>query len=264
MKRFLKIGSLSLVIVMLLVGTVFGAGVKEMIEARINSIHVTVNGENVNADNIVHRERTYIPLRAVSEMLDKDVEWDQVTQTASINDKVETAAEKALREQEEKDKEERLREEIKKELAKEQPETIVPVIIMSAVQGELEELKMLGTPNELYELNISRPRRANLLKDWDWRWNWNAHIVRANRYGEIVWAINPDADLGTYDIEITGDTKLNLKLTITEPEVNPLASSLAISNGKLVKIQDRVILAEDFTGPNIAPLVQDIKDIILE
>lgn len=78
---------LSLMIVMLLVGTVVGSGVKETIEVAFNSINLTVNGNKVDADTILYEGTTYVPLRAAGEMLGKEVGWNGNTNTASINDK---------------------------------------------------------------------------------------------------------------------------------------------------------------------------------
>ena len=66
--------------------TVIADGVFKTIEVAINNIKVVVNGEPVNADNILYNGRTYVPLRAISEMLGKDVQWDGNTGTAYIND----------------------------------------------------------------------------------------------------------------------------------------------------------------------------------
>ena len=53
-------------------------------------VNLEVNGEKVEADNILYKGTTYVPLRAVAEMLGKEVGWDQDTRTASINDKEES------------------------------------------------------------------------------------------------------------------------------------------------------------------------------
>lgn len=58
------------------------------IQAVFNSVNLKVNGQTVQADNILYNGTTYVPLRAVAEALDKEVGWDQKTNTASINDKV--------------------------------------------------------------------------------------------------------------------------------------------------------------------------------
>ena len=80
----------------LLIGVVIGAlvfggipALADMVNLDFNSINITVNGNKVNADNILYNDTTYVPLRAISEMLNKDVGWDGDTNTASINDKAE-------------------------------------------------------------------------------------------------------------------------------------------------------------------------------
>lgn len=53
----------------------------------LNSIKVKVNGKDVAAENIVYNDRTYVPLRAIGEILGKDIIWDEATKTAHVNDK---------------------------------------------------------------------------------------------------------------------------------------------------------------------------------
>lgn len=88
MKKNLKGFVLGLIVATLLMSTALGAGVKKTIEVAVNSINLTVNGNKVDADNIVYEGTTYVPLRAAGEMLGKDVGWNQETNTASINDKM--------------------------------------------------------------------------------------------------------------------------------------------------------------------------------
>lgn len=87
MKRNIKGIVLGLIIATLLVSTALGSGVKQTIEVVFNKVNLTVNGQAVKGENIVYQGTTYVPLRAISEMLDKDVDWDSGTNTASINDK---------------------------------------------------------------------------------------------------------------------------------------------------------------------------------
>jgi hypothetical protein len=61
--------------------------IAESVEVAYNKIKVTVNGKTVTGDNIIINGRTYVPLRAISEILNKDVIWDANTSTAAINDK---------------------------------------------------------------------------------------------------------------------------------------------------------------------------------
>lgn len=87
MKKNVNIVLVVIVILTLLLSTVSGASIKKTVEVAFNSINITVNGKKVDADNIVYNGTTYVPLRAIGEMLDKDVGWNQETNTASISDK---------------------------------------------------------------------------------------------------------------------------------------------------------------------------------
>lgn len=66
---------------------VFAGGMKKNIEVSLNGINIAVNGQKVKADNIAYNGTTYVPLRAMAEMMGKEVAWDEKTNTASINDK---------------------------------------------------------------------------------------------------------------------------------------------------------------------------------
>lgn len=60
----------------------------QTIEAVFNKVNITVNSKPIVADNILYNGTTYVPIRAVSEALGKDVGWNGDTNTASINDKI--------------------------------------------------------------------------------------------------------------------------------------------------------------------------------
>ncbi len=51
-----------------------------------NTVKLKVNGENVNVDNFLYNDTTYIPLREVSQLLEKNVGWNYYTNIATIND----------------------------------------------------------------------------------------------------------------------------------------------------------------------------------
>ncbi|WP_432406230.1 peptidylprolyl isomerase [Wukongibacter sp. M2B1] len=77
-----------LVILLLIsTGTAFTAPISQQIEVLFNSINIEVNGSKVEADNILYDGTTYVPLRKVAELLNKDVAWKAETNTAQINDK---------------------------------------------------------------------------------------------------------------------------------------------------------------------------------
>lgn len=88
MKKQFKGFILGVIVATLLMSTAFGASVTKSIEVMLNSVNLKVNGKDVQADNILYEGTTYVPLRAISEMLGKEVGWDQETKTASINDQV--------------------------------------------------------------------------------------------------------------------------------------------------------------------------------
>ena len=87
MKRNLKGLVIGLLLGTILTSTVMGESVRKTIEVTYNSLNVMVNNKKVDADNILYNGTTYLPIRAVSEMLGKDVEWNHSTATVSINDK---------------------------------------------------------------------------------------------------------------------------------------------------------------------------------
>jgi hypothetical protein len=52
-------------------------------------IKINVNGKRINPDvePFIYSGRTFVPIRAVSESLNKDVKWNDATNTIDINDK---------------------------------------------------------------------------------------------------------------------------------------------------------------------------------
>lgn len=65
----------------------FAETVIKTIQAAENAIKVKVNGSLTNVPNLVINGKTYIQVRALSELLGKNVSWDPNTGTASIDDK---------------------------------------------------------------------------------------------------------------------------------------------------------------------------------
>jgi hypothetical protein len=70
----------------LLTSVTFGADISELIRVYRNAVILEVNNKRVTVDNFVVNGTTYVPLRAVSELLGKDVGWNAITNIASIND----------------------------------------------------------------------------------------------------------------------------------------------------------------------------------
>jgi len=67
---------------------VLANGVWKSIDVAMNSVNVEVNGKKVDSDNFILEGTTYIPLRSVGELLNKNIIWNETTRTVSINDKV--------------------------------------------------------------------------------------------------------------------------------------------------------------------------------
>ncbi len=88
-----KILGLTVIIATLSSATIFASGIQETINVVKNSITIKVEGELVTADNILYDGTTYVPLRSISEMLGKEVGWDENTRTASIEEKREVKEE---------------------------------------------------------------------------------------------------------------------------------------------------------------------------
>ncbi|MBE7030860.1 MAG: hypothetical protein E7409_05455 [Ruminococcaceae bacterium] len=56
----------------------------EKVDVLRNDIAVEVNGATVSADNFLYNDTTYLPIRAVGEMLGMDVEYNEKTNTAIL------------------------------------------------------------------------------------------------------------------------------------------------------------------------------------
>lgn len=70
----------------LMLTVTYAASNFQKIDVIFDSIAIKVNGQNVKTSNILYNGTTYVPLRAVSETLHKNVSYDEKTRTASIND----------------------------------------------------------------------------------------------------------------------------------------------------------------------------------
>lgn len=85
MKKILIV-FICIVVVMSFSLTLSSRDLKESIEVYRNLVKLEVNGDPVDVDNFAFNGVTYIPLRSVSEILNKNVGWNTLTNVASIND----------------------------------------------------------------------------------------------------------------------------------------------------------------------------------
>jgi ribosomal protein S4 len=73
--------------ILMLSFTGFAEGIMKTIQAIENGVNIKVNGKAVNTPSYLINDATYVSLRAIGEMLGKNVIWDGNTNTANINDK---------------------------------------------------------------------------------------------------------------------------------------------------------------------------------
>ena len=76
----------------LICGGAFAAGQWKTIDVLENDITVFVDGKQVTEPNFLYNDKTYLPLRAVAEAVNKPVEYDEATNTAYIGTKPNTPA----------------------------------------------------------------------------------------------------------------------------------------------------------------------------
>lgn len=86
-KSSLKGLVVGVMITTMFMSTAFGAQVKNTIDVIFNSINITLNGEDQDISNLLYKGTTYVPVREISKMFDKEVAWDGKTYTADIYDK---------------------------------------------------------------------------------------------------------------------------------------------------------------------------------
>lgn len=94
----------AIIIVLLLTTTLLAKQVTQKIEVIADRITIMVNGKGTEADTILYNATTYVPLRMVSELLSKDVDWEQTTKTVSINDQDASIKGQEIKEQKVKEK----------------------------------------------------------------------------------------------------------------------------------------------------------------
>lgn len=87
MKKEIKGFVCGVILTVLLGCGVSAAGIWDNISVLRNDITVIVNGNEVAADNFLYNDTTYLPMRVIGEALGKDVQYDEETNTAKINDK---------------------------------------------------------------------------------------------------------------------------------------------------------------------------------
>lgn len=89
--KYTTLGFILGVILFMGLGFIYANSNAKEILAHFNNIKITVNGQQIETDvkapPFIYNDRTYVPLRFVSEALGADVGWDSKTKTAIINSK---------------------------------------------------------------------------------------------------------------------------------------------------------------------------------
>jgi len=87
MRKKLTICGFVIVIILITLITAVSASNAESLAAYVTQFRVFVNGEERNFENpiVTINDRTYIPLREISEVLGMDVEWDEENRKIIIN-----------------------------------------------------------------------------------------------------------------------------------------------------------------------------------
>ncbi|QOR35951.1 hypothetical protein IMX26_03780 [Clostridium sp. 'deep sea'] len=88
MRKFFRAVGIGIIIGMMLLAIPGAAdSVSKSISVYFNNVSIQVNGEKTQSDNFIYNGTTYIPLREVSEILGKQVDYDNNTKTVYITDK---------------------------------------------------------------------------------------------------------------------------------------------------------------------------------
>jgi len=88
-KRELKGFVMGFLVCIMITSTVFAGGVTKTIEVVFDKVNIEVNSQKMESSNFLYEGTTYVPIRAVAEVLGKEVGWDHNSKTASINDIIE-------------------------------------------------------------------------------------------------------------------------------------------------------------------------------
>lgn len=82
-----KVVVCTVLLLLLFVYTAYADNLFTKIDVAFNQMNLFVNGQPVEADNILYNGTTYVPLRKAAEMLGKDVVWDEATNNVDITDR---------------------------------------------------------------------------------------------------------------------------------------------------------------------------------
>lgn len=100
-RKNLKGFTIGVVVTLILMNSItYASGNKNLIEVLFNDVNITTNGENValsgesytlsNGEEVpysmIYKGTTYLPIRKIAEILERNVSWEGNTKTVGIND----------------------------------------------------------------------------------------------------------------------------------------------------------------------------------
>lgn len=62
----------------------FAGEIKESIQVIFNKVNIELYGEKKDVDNILYKGTTYVPIREITQLFNKDVHWNSSNNTANI------------------------------------------------------------------------------------------------------------------------------------------------------------------------------------
>lgn len=87
MRRNIKLSAILILFVCTVFTSVVYASNVLNIQVIPNRMNILINGGKVDIDNFLYNNTTYVPLRKIAELLDKELTWDDKTKTIDITDK---------------------------------------------------------------------------------------------------------------------------------------------------------------------------------
>ncbi|MGC8690931.1 MAG: copper amine oxidase N-terminal domain-containing protein [Caldisericum sp.] len=95
MRKIIIISLVAVLCVLIFVNVVYGVLGNKTIMVTYRNISIYVNGQKVTpeVEPFIYNSRTVVPLRFISEALNKEVKWDSTNNRIDINDKTQSSGE---------------------------------------------------------------------------------------------------------------------------------------------------------------------------
>ncbi len=84
MKKYIRGFIIGAVFIIMVNNFVFAGGLQQTIDVFINRVSIEIYGEKIDMNNILYNGTTYVPIRDISKIFGKKVEWDNNSNTAKV------------------------------------------------------------------------------------------------------------------------------------------------------------------------------------